>query len=260
MERLPEYYSHDETVEGITSFYELMLRIHGEDMAILERPPPTGWPQITVESFAGLGKTEEVIKLLRHIPYLVTGPDAVPCILESTSPIEYIDTQFCEEVKKLPPVEPLEDDTDERLPGHILRFAEGRRDGYTLLIDTRRGVVVLWKNDGNLPRWTGNFDADFYDENEDPYGKDGWKCMPTYRIKTFFDFCMEQYLVLNWLPDLVSGGVIQIDDPASPNESQLKRRQIMIDAGWPGVDGQGTEWDKKKAMRETEEAQDAFEI
>ncbi|KAL3952459.1 hypothetical protein ACCO45_012402 [Purpureocillium lilacinum] len=32
-------------------------------------PPPDGWPTITAASLRGLGKSNDVIELLRHIPY-----------------------------------------------------------------------------------------------------------------------------------------------------------------------------------------------
>ncbi|EQB51903.1 hypothetical protein CGLO_08515 [Colletotrichum gloeosporioides Cg-14] len=251
-------YSHEATVKAITSFYEFMKRMHSEEAVLLQYPPPTGWPQITHESFAGLDKTKAVIELLRHIPYFVIEP----CILESTRPICYIDRQYCEEIKRWPALEPPELDNEEgRLPGYIIGLASAREEqvGYTLLLDTKRGVVILWKNDGNLPRWTQTSDADPYDVDADPYGPQGWKCMPTYRIETFFEFCKEQYRLMNWMPDmqdLTRGAVVQLNDPEHVSEGALRRRQIMTDAGWPGIDGDGTGWDKETAEREMDEHAD----
>ncbi|KAF4821173.1 hypothetical protein CGCTS75_v011157 [Colletotrichum tropicale] len=245
-------YSHDATVKAITSFYEFMKRMHGEEEAVLKYPPPTGWPQITHESFAGLDKTKEVIELLRHIPYFVIEP----CILESTRPRCFIDSQFCEEIKKWPALEPPElDDEEGRLPGYIISLASAREEqvGWTVLLDTKRGVVILWKNDGNLPNWTRTSDADPYDVDADQYGPQGWKCMPTYRIETFFEFCKEQYRIMNWTPDLLRGDVCQPNDNDNPCEDDLRRRQIMRDAGWPGTDVDGTGWDREKAEKALEE-------
>ncbi|KAF4872700.1 hypothetical protein CGCSCA1_v008094 [Colletotrichum siamense] len=245
-------YSHDATVKAITSLYEFMERMYGEEEALLKYPPPTGWPQITHESFAGLGKTTEVIELLRHIPYFVNEP----CILESTSPNYYVETQYCEEIKRWPSLEPAGLDNEEgRLPGYIIALASAREEqvGWTLLLDTKRGVVILWKNDGNLPGWAWNWDADMYDVDADQYGPQGWKCMPTYRIETFFEFCKEQYRIMNWTPDLLRGDVCQPNDNDNPCEDDLRRRQIMRDAGWPGTDGDGTGWDREKAEKALEE-------
>jgi len=33
-------------------------------------PPEGGWPNITTDSLQDLGKTDEVISLLRHLPYI----------------------------------------------------------------------------------------------------------------------------------------------------------------------------------------------
>ncbi|CAI0650792.1 unnamed protein product [Colletotrichum noveboracense] len=190
----------------------------------MEYPPPTGWPQITYESFAGLGKMKEVIDLLRHIPYFVIDS----CILKSTRPRDYIDSQFCEEIKKWPALEPAELDNEEgRLPGYI--------------------------NDGDLPGWAWDWGADMYDVDADQYGPERWKCMPTYRIETFFEFCKEQYRIMNWTPDLLRGDACQPNDNDNPSEDDLRRRQIMRDAGWPGTDGDGTGWDREKAEKDLEE-------
>lgn len=35
-------------------------------------PPESGWPNITTESMDGFGKTDEVVSLLRYLPYMRT--------------------------------------------------------------------------------------------------------------------------------------------------------------------------------------------
>ena len=62
-------YSRDEVVSELTSFYEFLVSMYLSPDA-LRRPPPGGWPDITVERLAFLGKNESVINLLKHIPYI----------------------------------------------------------------------------------------------------------------------------------------------------------------------------------------------
>ncbi|KAK1529308.1 uncharacterized protein CCOS01_07142 [Colletotrichum costaricense] len=61
-------YSHKATVAAITSYYELLARVHPDIVSSLEYPPSGGWPQITSEFFSILGRNDTVIELMRHIP------------------------------------------------------------------------------------------------------------------------------------------------------------------------------------------------
>jgi hypothetical protein len=49
----------------IVSFVKMYL-----DEAQIVQPPKEGWPHITPENLQGFGKTEEVLALLRHLPYI----------------------------------------------------------------------------------------------------------------------------------------------------------------------------------------------
>ncbi|KAK1672325.1 hypothetical protein BDP55DRAFT_673554 [Colletotrichum godetiae] len=55
-----EGYSHEATVAAITSYYELLARVHPGSVSSLKHPPPGGWPQITSESFSILGRNDTV--------------------------------------------------------------------------------------------------------------------------------------------------------------------------------------------------------
>ncbi|KAI3557710.1 hypothetical protein CABS03_10635 [Colletotrichum abscissum] len=61
-------YSLKATVAAITSYYELLARVHPGSVCSLEYPPSGGWPRITSESFSILGRNDTVIELMRHIP------------------------------------------------------------------------------------------------------------------------------------------------------------------------------------------------
>lgn len=57
-------------VASITEYYTfLTTRLHFEPCE-LRIPPPSGWPQITASRFTFLGKSDKVIDILRHLPYL----------------------------------------------------------------------------------------------------------------------------------------------------------------------------------------------
>lgn len=65
----PSLYSQDVCVAAITSLYESLPHIAPSD---IRYPPSSGWPEITQESLQAIGlrKTDQVVELLRHLPYL----------------------------------------------------------------------------------------------------------------------------------------------------------------------------------------------
>lgn len=67
----------DELVSELTSIYEFLI---GLDLPAdaLKRPPPGGWPGINQEKLAFLNKDDNVIDILKHIPYIRQDDDLNP--------------------------------------------------------------------------------------------------------------------------------------------------------------------------------------
>lgn len=68
----PSPYNREEVITAVTGLYQFLATLsYIEAIDILSRPPG-GWPHITQENkaFVSLKKTDEVIKLLRHLLYL----------------------------------------------------------------------------------------------------------------------------------------------------------------------------------------------
>lgn len=63
------HYSRNATVAAIRYYYKFITRMYLDEFEILE-PPEGGWPHITPEATEDCGKSEEVISLLRHLPYI----------------------------------------------------------------------------------------------------------------------------------------------------------------------------------------------
>ena len=66
-------YSRDETVAAVRDYYAFLASMFMDPSYILE-PPLGGWPSITSEAAKDLGKSDEVIDLLRHLPYVRRQP------------------------------------------------------------------------------------------------------------------------------------------------------------------------------------------
>lgn len=63
-------YNREATIAAVTAFYQSLSTLPHFDLSDILYPPPTGWPNITKDSFSAYDKSEEVIELLRHLPYL----------------------------------------------------------------------------------------------------------------------------------------------------------------------------------------------
>jgi hypothetical protein len=66
-------YSRDECVAAFREYYAFLASMFMDPTFIIE-PPADGWAEITPEVMSDLGKTDEVIDLLRHLPYIRQAP------------------------------------------------------------------------------------------------------------------------------------------------------------------------------------------
>lgn len=259
----PLVYSQEATVRAITSFYVFIKGIHSSAVGDILYPPPTGWPQITHVQSNSTGETYAATELLRNIPYFCPEEMDTPCIMDLTQPIDYLTQWLPGSVEEAGPdkqdeKEVLYEDCYMIMPLYMVRLAKCRRGGYDILIDTKRGVVIWWNKDCRWQEDDHPGDVEPYggDDIDECFSPEAWKVMPTFRVETFFEMCKERFSTLRWVPILEEfgrGAVVQIL-PQYATEDQLKRIQILKDAGWPG-DGEGGGWDKVKAERETQEWQ-----
>lgn len=124
-----------ELISTITDFYKLITKPPYIDPTALIYPPSQGWPDINVEELRKRGRTEEVIAILRQLPYLrrpdsgknekgwMIGPD--------THAIAYSDGEVYDE--QLDRIQPT--------PGHCIWLANAAdtEDGVALLLDAENG-------------------------------------------------------------------------------------------------------------------------
>lgn len=263
-------YSLTAAVSAITSFCEIVQRAHADTYNTLTYPPPGGWPEITHELFSKLGKSAAVIELLRHLPYFKHY--AAPHLLPDTTGINYMDHNYMSALKNYKPrhrvsVEHDADDNgsedrestndveqDDRghgfTPDMIALTQPRPREGYTLILDTRRNAIIFCSDSLSFPFGLDKGDLSPIDEEHDPGAWDGWKCMPTFKIETFFRSCIKRYIDLEWLPELGEVGMGNVYE-GDEEEPMRRRKEIMKECGWPGEG-----WDKVRAEREMTEMSD----
>ncbi|RYP67029.1 hypothetical protein DL771_007448 [Monosporascus sp. 5C6A] len=260
-------YSHNAAVTAITSFYEMVMRAHSEKAGELRYPPPGGWPQITQEPFAALGKTDTVIELMRHIPYIqATRWGGEVHIMNQTVAVNYIDDSYCQDMARRS--QEMRDAGKEREGGEnpigpdVLCLADRGEEceyGYDILIDTKNGVVVLEREYYQIPDYCYRGAIAFDDEDE--YIKanpEPWRDNPPFPIEVFFEMCKRQFRVMNWIPLLEPNGRGRVYElptdhaPGGPGDrGHALRMQIFRESGWPGSDGEGRGWDRDTAERKT---------
>lgn len=149
-------YSRERCIAAFRSYFDFLAKMYLDESYIIE-PPVEGWPSTSAENMKSLGKPDEVISLLRHLPYIRNPGDdsleaqAVPygvfadwqrigASLGSGRSTGY-DIKMGTEGAEY----------QEIIPGHVFGLIHGGRDDETLLLDTQLGVVY-WLDCPNRPR------------------------------------------------------------------------------------------------------------
>jgi hypothetical protein len=254
-------YSLEATVAAITSFYELVASLLSDEISQLQYPPPGGWPEINRNEFAILNLSDNALELLRHLPYFTD--DSIQ-IMPKTAPNNYMDPQrrsdWSQQSRHLygQPFSMTPNPTPD-----IVCLADmvepERKDGLTILLDTRHGVVILEGAKEGFPylEYFGGGDANVCNcpENSPEIRyRDFWK------IDSFFRNCQRQFLVMNWMPMLEEPYSADLEvlsrDQRPSTEKEAMRMRILQEAGWPG-DEYGRGWEKQIARMRMEEASEA---
>jgi hypothetical protein len=128
-------YDQTEIVAGLTDFYQFLSTLPYIEPSAILTPPSSGWPIINRENFTELGKNDEVIDLLKHLPYInLTGHQYV--IAPDTYPTDYRGEEFQHDVtkEKLGRCTPL---GNVDFPEWVINLTHGSRDGtYLMLVTT----------------------------------------------------------------------------------------------------------------------------
>jgi hypothetical protein len=141
-------------VEPIASFYALLSTFPYLPASDILTPPAAGWPQADIANFRKLGKTDLVVEVLKHLPYIRTdGNRGWRLGYDDTKPITYVKVPGTEEEGsggcKLAG---LEDGVDhavlwdsglephgQKLDAHVVALTNGWQYGAWLLLDTEAG-------------------------------------------------------------------------------------------------------------------------
>lgn len=248
-------YSQETTIKALTSYYAFLQNIHLKPHVVIY-PPSQGWPSITPQTLSPLNKTPEIISLLKHIPYF-SQPQGDPAVLaRKTWPIPYNSSSLHQDIlnkeEKNYTVEPIYNIS---LTSHAICLAKGGRDGYYIILDTERNVIV-WGCPADP--W-GNGATELTPKDIDAEGPDGWMCGETYDVQEFFEMLKGKWRRGEWLKH-PSGQTDVYESAPEGHEDEQREflKGVLENYGWPG-DENGEGWDKEGAEDELSERYDEWD-
>ena len=177
-------YCRHETIAAITDFYTFYMRLPYVDPRALVFPPASGWPEINATELHNRGKSNEVIELLQHLPYLENPSIHGGWTIDSESTCIQYHKGVCYNDSP---------DAIKNLPGYVIPIADMvDRNGSFLLLDTETGKItsytIMADNIG------GN-----WEEYERLGENDKWRAFPTMPVKQFFERWQVLYEKLIWM-------------------------------------------------------------
>lgn len=199
-------YSRDECIAAIRDYYTFLTKMYLKESDVIE-PPKEGWPQVTADIIVeGMGKTERVLDLLRHLPYIRASFDIYQA--QGTPGCEFADWQAdchlvtlgkssAQDCKSLSEGTSFSND----VPSHVIGLTNGGLNKDVFLLDTELGIVHWPECPGEI-RYNPTREPvldDPYDwapENEADWRADA----PAWAIPAFFEVLKDQFRELQFIP------------------------------------------------------------
>ncbi|KAL2122665.1 hypothetical protein VTJ04DRAFT_3120 [Mycothermus thermophilus] len=273
MPRLSEVsYSLEETVAAIRDYFEFLTRVY-LDESYVHLPPEGGWPEITPERLRGLGKTDDVVQLLRHMPYIQDDENtgsriyAGPCMCEfykwpvlirNCERSTNISKDF-EDMRIL--TEPYGDWDKGLVPPHMVGLITIETYFERFLLDTKHGVIYWFDCPGKIldsptrePILDDLSDPDCSEE-ETPKEVPEWRTSPAWSVRDFFELLKDCFRELRTIP-LSYSEVFDLNTFAYDSETLEALslvRDVFREHGWPDLDRYRKEDCLRAARRVMEE-------
>jgi hypothetical protein len=232
-------YSRKECITAVLDYYEFLTKLY-LDESLVVKPPKGGWPSITEEAFQDLDKTDEVISLLRQLPYISREEDdaqgAPWCTFADWRLLGTLLEDGCETGEDLK-VTTEDPEICEQVPSHVIGLTHGGRGNTTFLLDTKQGIVHWYECPSeiysNATQEQALGDPDDYAPEEEI----AWRteCAP-WAVKDFFEVLKDLYRNLKFIP-ISPTQVIDVYATLAPgSEGMIDTLQsIYREHGWPDL-------------------------
>jgi hypothetical protein len=235
-------YSHDACVAAVRDYITFLTDMYLDESVAME-PPPGGWPEMTPKLMQKLGKNEDVIALLRHLPYIrTTGDD--PQVAPDTCLVDWRDhiglllnNDISDPHDTLAMTEGY--CWTSYVPSQVVGLTNGREDSEIWLLDTQLGVIY-W------PECPGDFiEGTVWEERrvqDDPYEwapekEAEWRADNAWSIADFFEMLKYQFRELRFIP-ITSQDVTDVWINTRPDRDGLRPmvQDIYRKHGWPDLE------------------------
>ncbi|KAL7936766.1 hypothetical protein V8C35DRAFT_296409 [Trichoderma chlorosporum] len=245
MPRLSEIrYSREECISAIRGYYNFLTKLYLDESDVLE-PPAEGWPDISTSTMQGLGKTDEVVSLLRHLPY-IREPNSD---IDRIQPAAYCYFANWQDIGRLLSHDPSLAESQkvvtesaslfEVIPPHVISLTDGGRDNPVFLIDTELGIALWYECPGEIKyspsREIVQDDPYDYEENE---AQAEWRgeCA-AWTVPDFFEMLKDQFVTLQFIP-LNHRTVKDVYARMGPRSAGMREmvQEIYRRHGWPDVE------------------------
>lgn len=129
----------DAIAAALLAYYRLLTELpHLPEDAIAVPPTPDGWPEEDRTKFGRLGKSQTVVDLLSHIPYITT-PDFE--VNYETLPIDWRSEHIYRCLERHGSLKPsLLEPVAQVLPSNVVSLTQGFNYGRYVLLDVDTGI------------------------------------------------------------------------------------------------------------------------
>ena len=235
-------YSRDATVAAFRDYYRFLTKMYLEESDVIE-PPEDGWPTITPAILEGMEKDDEVIELLRHLPYIRSGSDGdSPDVAPWAKMMDW--QHVCRilaagkhrtsaEVYKFL----SEGEYQDAVPSAVVGLTDTGPDVECFLLDTEQGTIYWPECDGKIKHWptVPMIDDDPYDYCENDKEAE-WRNEAGWAISDFFETLKDQFRELHFIP-ISTEKVIANYGQDRPGEEDMRPmlQEIYREHGWPNL-------------------------
>ncbi|KAK8051792.1 hypothetical protein PG993_003177 [Apiospora rasikravindrae] len=253
-------YSEAACVAAVGGYYEFLTKMYLDESEVIY-PPKGGWPSIAQadpEVLARFGKTDKVVSLLAHLPYIRRSGglnDNIHAIADCPfSDWNAIFTNLTPQSK----VESCRIVSEgyafyEVAPPHVVGLTASHRDASIIIIDTELGIA----------HWDNHPYRDKKSEIREPITDDPYDWAPeeeaewraeteAWEITDFFEVLKGLYLELHFVP-VSNREVVEDIENFHPPELIPMLRKIYHEHGWPDL----AAYRKEDCLRAVHEAIEA---
>ena len=242
-------YSQEETIAAISDFYTFLTQMY-MDQSVVVYPPPGGWPEIVDADPAVLrsfGKSDEVIALLAHLPYIRWSWEDPAEIAPDSKVADWRDLITLLS-KPLPPGKGITRAQEVRLytegalcdisPPHVVGLIRSRYEA--MVLDTKHGVIHWEDCPGRInggEHCKVSVDWSELDPDDTVSKEADWRYEATaWTVSTFFEVLKDQFIQLQWLPiSPFSVRAFKYSDYRGEEGMMAMLQETYREHGWPDL-------------------------